>query len=44
MMRVVTCASLLLFSTALGWSIISAREPRIPEAQVTYRPIQIQEG
>jgi hypothetical protein len=44
MMRGLTCASLLLFSTALGWSIISAREPRIPEAQVTYRPIQIQEG
>ncbi len=44
MMRVVTCASLLLFATALGWSIISAREPRIPEGQVTYRPIQIQEG
>ncbi len=42
-MRYLTCAGLFLFSAALGWSIISAREPRVPEAQITYRPVQVQE-
>ena len=42
-MRVVKCAGLLLFSTVLGWSIIRAREPHVPEAQITYRPIQVKE-
>jgi hypothetical protein len=41
--RLLTCAGLFLFSAALGWSIIGAREPRVPEAQVTYRPIQVVE-
>jgi hypothetical protein len=43
MMRVVTCASLLLFSMALGWSIIRAREPHVSETEIAYRPIQVLE-
>ena len=43
MMRSTMCAGLFLFSAALGWSIVSAREPHVAEAQITYRPIQVLE-
>lgn len=42
-MRALICSGLFLFSAALGWSILTAREPRVPEAQITYRPIQLHE-
>ena len=41
MVRALTCAVLLLFSAVLGWSITRAPEPRVPEAQITNRPIQV---
>lgn len=42
-MRSAICALLLCFSAILGWSIVKAREPWVPEARITYRPIQVQQ-
>ena len=42
-MRSVICAGLLCFSAILGWSIVKSREPYVPEARITYRPIQVQQ-
>jgi hypothetical protein len=33
----------LLFAAALGWAIIDAREPHVPESAIAYRPIQVRE-
>ena len=42
-MRSAICAGLLCFSAILGWSIVETREPYVPEARITYRPIQVRQ-
>ena len=41
MTRIAFGAIVLLCSAALGWSFVAARQPVVPEARITDRPVQI---
>src|SRR5918994_2168097 len=43
MMRSTLCGALLLFSIALGWAVVDARDPYVSDRQITYRPIQVED-